>query len=225
MASDRPGTVFIGEDFGDEPHELSGRFTAHWEASEGPEHRDGPEGVPVEEAIAWGRGEADVVLVRVGDEDQHYSAGARQPPPVEGDEDDFPEWPDGKRVERRRLPGMEHLDLVADEPIAWQVRLPRRVSAVHAERDAERLREALARDDAVSELRCDLERDVDRADVVLRFTVLARTHHEAMMLVFAIEDRSTEHVRYPVEQLPDRPGWVMAEPGWDPTDDIRPLPI
>lgn len=226
MATELPGTVFIAEDIApDDIYLLTGRFSAHWEASEGPEHRDGPEGVTVEEAIAWGRTQADVVLLRLGDDDFHYSAGTRQPPPVEGDDEHFPVWPDGKRVARRRLPGMEHLDIVADEPIAWQVRFPRRVSARQAERDAERLLDAVAHDPDVSEPRCEVERGSDRADAVMRFTVLARTHQRAMRLVLDIEQRSMEQVPYPVEELGGDPeGWVMDSTGWNPMDDIRPVP-
>ena len=110
----------------------------------------------VEEAIAWGRDQADVVLVRLGDDDFHYSAGVRQPPPVPEDDEDFPVWPECKEVGRRRLPGMEHLDLVSDEPIAWRVRFPRRVSARDAERDAGGLREALERDEDVSAVRVEV---------------------------------------------------------------------
>jgi hypothetical protein len=223
MAPTQPGTVFIAEDFADEPYLLTGRFSAHWEAAEGREHRAGPEGVPVEEAIAWGRAQADVVLVLLGDEDFHYSAGARQPPPVGEDDADLPVWPENKRVHRRRLPGMEHLDVVADEPIAWRVRLPRRVSAADADRDSQRLREAVARDDDVSELRCELERGDDRVDAVLRFTVFARTHGEALRLALDIERRSMEQVPYPVEELRgDSGGIVVDATGWDPFDDIRP---
>jgi hypothetical protein len=163
------------------------------------------------------------VLVRLGDDDFHYSAGARQPPPDDEDGEDFPGWPEHKQVHRRRSPGMEHLDLVSDEPIAWDVRFPRRVSARHAEQDAERLRDALARDADVFELRWEVERIGDRADAVLRFKVFARTHDEAMRLVLDIERRWLEKVPYPVEEIRGGAGWVMADPtGWNPMDDIRP---
>jgi hypothetical protein len=175
------GTVFIAEDIGDAPYELTGRFTAHWEASEGNEHRDGPQGVPVEEAIAWGRAQSDTVLVRRGVEDIFYSAGTGQT--------SLPVWPEGTRVERRRWPGMEHLDLVADEPIPWEVRLPRRVPAADAEHDQSRLLDALTRDPDVSEVRGEIERGADWTAVVLRFVVRARSHDEAMRLVLAIEKR------------------------------------
>jgi hypothetical protein len=226
VVADQPGTVFVSEDIdADNAYLLTGRFSAHWEAWEGPEHRDGPEGVPVEEALAWGRGHAELVLVLLGDADDHYSAGTQQPPPVEGDDADFPVWPEGKRVGRRRQPGMEHLDLVSEEPIAWAVRFPRRMSARQAERDAERLRAAVAPDMDVSELRCQVERGRDKADAVLRFIVFARSHDEAMKVVLDIDDRSMGQIPYPVQELGgDGQGWVMDDTGWDPMDDIRPLP-
>jgi hypothetical protein len=45
MAAEQPGTVVIAEDIGpDDIYVLTGRFSAHWEASEGAAHRDGPKG-------------------------------------------------------------------------------------------------------------------------------------------------------------------------------------
>lgn len=80
-------------------------------------------------------------------------------------------------------------------------------------------------DNDVSEVRCEVRRASDRADAVLRFTVLARSHDEAMQLVRAIESRSMEQVAYPVEELPSGPGWVGVDvPAWDPMHDIRPVP-
>jgi hypothetical protein len=212
MTDERSGTVFIGENFDlDEPYLLTGRFTAHWEGEDVSEHMDGPEGVPVEEAIAWGRERADVVLIRLGDSDVHYSAGRLQPPPEPDDEEDLPVWPEGRQVARRRLPGKEHLDLVTDEPIAWTVRLPRRVSARTPERDVERLRQALDAEEAVSSLRAELEAGDDRVDAVLCFQVEARSHDEAMRLVFAIEERTLDRVPLSVDPV-----------GWDPMNGIRP---
>jgi hypothetical protein len=226
MAAEQPGTVFIGEDvLADDVYLLTGRFSAHWEASEGREHRFGPEGVPVEEAIAWGRTQAAVVLVRLGEDVFHYSAGSRQPSPVAADDEDFPIWPEGKQVVSRRVPGMEHLDLVSDQPVPWRVRYPRRVSVRNPERDAERLLEVVERDAGVSEAACEVEHGTDRADAVLRFTVFARTHEEAMGLVFTIVGRSMGQVPFPVEELRGgRGGWVMDSAGWNPMDDIRPAP-
>jgi protein-S-isoprenylcysteine O-methyltransferase Ste14 len=111
----RGGTVFIAEemamwpdvDVADlvrrgvdlrtlEPGDIecfTGRFFAHWQSDDHQQYRNGPEAVSVDEAIAWGRSQADVVLVRVGngdlggDEHGYFSAGTRHPEP------DIPPWP------------------------------------------------------------------------------------------------------------------------------------
>jgi hypothetical protein len=113
----RPGMVWIAEEFGNwpevdvadlvrrgvnlstlDPGDLlcfTGRFSAHWESDEGKEFREGPDDLSVEEAIQWGRSQADVVLVRVGngdlggDEAGYFSAGNRHPHP------EMPVWPEG----------------------------------------------------------------------------------------------------------------------------------
>lgn len=114
----RPGTVWIAEDFDDEEFGyLTGLFSAHWEGPDN-EQELGPQFAPVEEALAWGRGRADVVLIRSG-ESHYYSAGARQP---EGRE--LPEWPAGAQFTRRRAPSAAYLDRTGDDdPILWQIRL------------------------------------------------------------------------------------------------------
>jgi hypothetical protein len=223
VAEDREGTVFIAEDVdAEDPYLLTGRFSAHWEGDEVPGFRAGPEGVSAEEAIAWGRLQADVVLIRLADSDVHHSAGSRRPPPEPGD--DFPVWPEGRTVSPRRLPGMEHLDLQSAEPIAWEVRLPRPVSRRRAEVEAEKLRDSLANDPAVSNLRVSVERG-RRVAAVLRFVVRARNHAEAMQLVFDLEGRTLAHHPHP----DPRPWWrrwgrggAYFATGWDPVDGIRP---
>jgi hypothetical protein len=70
----------------------SGLFAARWESDDGTKLRDGPEDVPVDEALAWAREQAPIVIVQVGGgEDGMYSAGTSelledgvQPWPVEG---------------------------------------------------------------------------------------------------------------------------------------------
>src|SRR5262245_36680026 len=123
-----PGKVFIAEDFDHWPHVdvadliirgvdlrtlsgpgdvmcFTGRFDAHWESDDDQEFKHGPEGVSVEEAIAWGRSQADVVWVRVGngdlggDEAGQFSAGTRHPDP------DIPVWPEGLEVTARPYDG------------------------------------------------------------------------------------------------------------------------
>jgi hypothetical protein len=92
---------------------FTGRFYAHWEPDEGDDlsdFRQGPEHVSAEEAIAWGRSQADIVLIRVGigefggDESGYFSAGVRHP-------EDVPVWPEGgldirPRPEPRLLTGV-----------------------------------------------------------------------------------------------------------------------
>ena len=70
------------------------RFSAHFEGGDG-SHRDGPHLVSVEEAIAWGRRQAEIVQIRVAD--RYYQAGAR-PHPECADE---PRWPPLIAVRRR----------------------------------------------------------------------------------------------------------------------------
>jgi hypothetical protein len=196
------GTVFIGEDLDAEQFGLlTGTFSAHWESAKGPDHFDGPEGVSADEAIAWGRRHADVVLIRLGDSDVNHSAGARRL-------DDCPVWPDGKNVERRRLPGMEHLDFESPHPVPWEVRLPRRVSKRRAGAELEELRAA------------SLERG-KHPQAVFRFAIQARNHPEAMQAVLDVEHRTLHRFPYPVRRLRRR-GLVIVQTGFDPVADIRP---
>jgi hypothetical protein len=123
----KPGIVFIAEDLDNwpdvdvadlvrrgvdlrtfSPGDLlcwTGRFAAHWEPDGAQEFREGPEDVTVEEAIAWGRAQADVVQVRVGDgdlggdKDGYFSAGVRHPFPR------VPVWPEGLKVTARPYQG------------------------------------------------------------------------------------------------------------------------
>jgi hypothetical protein len=83
----------------------TGLFSTHWESDNGHEFRAGPDHVSVDEAIAWGRAQADVLLVRVGDGDLggddegHFSAGARHAHP------EMPVWPEGLEVTARAYRG------------------------------------------------------------------------------------------------------------------------
>lgn len=121
MSACRAGRVYIGEDFDDEFGFLSGRFSAHWESDTEPvRFEEGPKGASVEEAIAWGRRRADVVLIQLGDEGLYRSAGVQQP---EGDEVGV--WPvPGFVARRRRSPELWYLDRTeSDEPILWLARM------------------------------------------------------------------------------------------------------
>jgi hypothetical protein len=210
--AEREGTVFIAEDLDlRDTNWFSGRFSAHWE--HGRRHQDGPVGVPAAEAIAWGRRQADRVLIRLVDS-EYYSAGTER-------ETDMEPWPEERAVEPRREPGMEHLDLVTQEPIAWEVRLPYWISRRRTGADLAALRAAHEADTAVADVRAEVERH-KRVDAILRFTVRARTHAEALEVVLGIERRARDQVPYPVDELPAGDGPFVIELNWNPLGDIRP---
>ena len=113
------GTAWIAEDTGapnGDPFDDDGmfalaRFTAHVESkSLASRLREGPSGVPAEEAIAWARGHAARVIIRwFGPEGtMHASAGEH---PVGS----LPQWDDLQLVPRR-IPGWEHLDRTDADP-------------------------------------------------------------------------------------------------------------
>jgi hypothetical protein len=207
------GVVFIAEEFDDDFHMRSGLFHAHWESDDGGRFVNGPRGVPVGEAIAWGRAHADVVLVLVDDDPDHLSAGVRHP--GEG----LATWPEGRTVQRRREPGMEHLDIEADQPIRWEARLARALPAEGFDDHVRRVRDALAAQSPVHELRVE---GGDRPfDAVFRFTVLARTHAEAMALVVDADWRTRCAAPSAVEGRVLETGAVVDE--WSPYHDIRPV--
>ncbi len=92
------GLAFVSETFDDE-QKPTGEFDAHWESEDGDQWQQGPQGVPVVEAIRWARGLTGIVLVTVGEGDV-YSAGAEQAPAVRR------VWPeDGLALRPRALSG------------------------------------------------------------------------------------------------------------------------
>ena len=110
------GTVFVSEDVDDDY--CAGVWSAHWQA--GDEFHVGPQGVSAMEAIAWGRERADVVLVVRADSDVHHSAGMRRP--AREGSSEFPPWPEGHELPRRRAAGLDYLDRAHEtEPILWRV--------------------------------------------------------------------------------------------------------
>lgn len=215
----RVGTVFVGEDFDDvDPLVWSGRFSAHWEAEDGREFVDGPQGVSLDEAIAWGRSRADVVLVRLGDSEVHHSAGTRQP---RGDGEELPVWPESATVQRRRRPGMEHLDISADEPLRWIVRLPRHLPAEGFGEHARCVAGALAADEVVSEVR--FEEGTRPFEAVFRFSVLARSHAEALQRVLGVERRTSDAAPRALDGVALGEGYSgYFAWSWNPYDAIRP---
>jgi hypothetical protein len=89
----RDGLVYIAEDvdFDDKGCGLvlTARFSAHWESlPDGEQWEQGPEGVPVEDAIEWGRAQADRVIIRVGVGNEQYSAGRSH-----SRDRNLPQWP------------------------------------------------------------------------------------------------------------------------------------
>jgi hypothetical protein len=93
---------------------FTGTFSVHWEAG-GREWEQGPEEVPVEEAIAWARRHAEVVQVRVGADEIPFSAGDRQPAG-----EVLPEWPAEGMVVRPRPIGTPHDG--SEQVVDWLVR-------------------------------------------------------------------------------------------------------
>jgi hypothetical protein len=97
--------------------------TASSEADPG-DRVDGPEQVPVEEALSWARKTASCVMVEYAAPPGSpcvFSAGERECMRVRG----FPSWPpDGLDLRPRRHPDWLHLDRSAgDEPIEWDVKV------------------------------------------------------------------------------------------------------
>jgi hypothetical protein len=168
MDEERTGVVLVGEDFDlDDAFRLTGLFAAHWEALDGQTYLRGPEGVPVEEAIAWGREHADVVLVRLGDEDEPYSAGDKPP-----DSDPIRQWPrDGLLVRARpvgaALDGSEQVVTYALESTVRGDGVP-----------LDRLRAAL---DAVSEVANVRVESASPGSVEVRYEVRAAMSEQAMV--------------------------------------------
>jgi hypothetical protein len=118
--------------------------------------------------------------------------------------------------------GPEHLDLVADEPVPWQVRLPRWISRKRTEADVEQIRTALETDPAVSHVSIEVERG-ERVEAIVRFVLRARSHPDALRAASAVDDRLGERVPFPIDELPDSAGGAfVVYTGWNPYDDIRP---
>jgi hypothetical protein len=88
--------VFCSED--EDFRYCSGRFSASLTSKPSAEPDElGPQGVDVEEAIAWGRERASVVIVFAGHDRKAYSAGSRQ---LRGER--LPPWSPGGRFPRVR---------------------------------------------------------------------------------------------------------------------------
>jgi hypothetical protein len=182
----KAGRVFVGEVYGDEAHIWSGRWCAHWESDDGKGWRQGPEGVSAADAIAWGRDEADVVLIRPGDSDILYSAGARDPETLPEDrQSSFPRWPVGRDLPRRREKGREYLDRSPEAPpILW--RICGGADLVVSERFLSQYTASLRSDDAVVDVPVPA-RVREGSGFDYEFTVRAVTVDEARRVAIDVE--------------------------------------
>jgi hypothetical protein len=212
---ERPGIVLIAEDpEGDDSYSWSGRFSVRWESADGESFMRGPDGVSAEEAIRWGREHADVVLIRPGDSDAYYSAGM-EPPPPDCDVASPLEWRAGTEIPRRRWRGFEHLDLVAEDEIAWEVRMEA-TGDFSAEPDG--LNRVLAAMDSVPGT-FDVEVvENQRKGLALRLVVRARNHADALRQALVVQHRFFAAVPAPSLGI----GGTLYV-GFDPGDDVRPL--
>jgi hypothetical protein len=222
----RPGRVWIAEDFDREEFGfLTGLFSAHWEGPDD-QRKQGPRSVPVEEALAWGRGRADVVLIRSG-ESNYFSAGVRQP---EGEK--LPEWPADARFSRRRAPSAAYLDRTsADDPILWQVSLQASLPVSHLGAFPVAFNQAVAADERVIDpiLYADpTPQDADITDyshlaadtkvVNARFKLSARTWKQASDLAGGIGNAAFKNARHNLGDWPEGATWSLSI-GAVPADD------
>lgn len=184
----KEGTVFVGEDFDEEMFMWPGKFSAHWESPDGKQFREGPQGVSAQEAIEWGRSQADVVYIRPGDSGVYYSAGMRSPA---DDDDETPVWPEGAAVSRRREAGREYLDRSADDPpIDWQIELSYELHSGNVAALVERFRAALEADPEAKGVSASVRREEAGECADFEFAVTARTQAEAHATADAVRERA-----------------------------------
>jgi hypothetical protein len=210
----RAGTAVIGEDFGDEFGTWSGRWSAHWDADEGPEHRDGPHEVTAAEAIAWGRARADKVLIRPGDSDIYYSAGAVNVG------DDGAVWPEGREPLPRREPSLAYLDRTDEvPPIQWRVDCGSTGGPEAPDDAAVNAMIALLSSDPTVAVAFRRQLDAYRNRRPVSFVVIAATHNAALELAHAALDRARTAARSSSDSnSPSARSWSsMSSPEpWEP---------
>jgi hypothetical protein len=211
------GIVFVGEEFDDEDVTMwPGRFLATWQSDDGDSHIEGPTGVSADEAIAWGREHAEVVLIRLGDSGEYHSAGTKQPT---GWDAPLRVWPPGTEVPRRRDVRYAHMDLVSERPIEWEVRMEPRLFGTRAEDHAERIGAVL---DASPEAgHGAVQASEEPQCFSIRFTVEAQNYTSARELAFKVHDRLLEVL--PLPAVTTGEGSFCVPTGLDPFDGIRPL--
>jgi hypothetical protein len=190
------GTVFVSEASDDDDTDMcTGLWSAHWQLRD--QWREGPDGVSLQEAIVWGRQQADVVLVSPADSDVQYSAGVR-PPQREGI---FPPWPEGQELPRRRAAGMEYLDRAPDAaPILWRVRAGGTFARPGLAIFLTSYTASLRADDALEDVLL-AAHPAGAGRYECEFTVLAATADEAQDAAFEATHRALETA---IAQLPTR---------------------
>ena len=209
----KPGVVFVGEHIDDEPFMWSGRWHAHWESEDGRDSSQGPEEVSAEEAIAWGREQADVVLIRPGDSDTLYSAGARSPEPQAGDrQSELPCWPDGQELRRRREAGREYLDRSPAAPaIVWRVQAGGDLNSAALALFVSQYATSLRSDEAVVNVLV-APRVAAAASFQCQFTVRAVTIEEARSVAFGVTERAFTAGGDGLSDLPESACSVVGDP-------------
>lgn len=161
------GLVFIAERFDDEGNPV-GTVDAHWESDDGQVWANGPEDVPINDALVWARQRSATILVQTGEGDT-YSAGTKTP------EYSPRLWPsEGLTLAPRALAA------------SWwvAVRVPDRRG--QDAMGADRIRELLERSPVVSSVQ--LEAPTAGPDRV-RCKVRARSGSEAVRLIDAVLPR------------------------------------
>lgn len=109
-------------EWGGDPWALGVFSAVAWD----PDVPGGPQGVPLEEALAWARDQAAQVFVRYGSpEGEPYEFSAGTEPATDEDGVPLPAWPPaGLTLGERRDPSWWFLDRTADDPpIPWDTLL------------------------------------------------------------------------------------------------------
>ncbi len=211
----RRGAVWIAEDFdADDPPLLTGRFSGYLERDDRP--KEAFDDLGADDAIAWGRARAAVVLIRSGDGGRYYSAGEHNPDPQE-----LPVWPPkGIPLKRRRARGFEALDNTeGSRPVLWDVRIE---AAVPPEAEVGRFHEKIRSRSALQNVQTPAP---GYSAASAAFLVEAATHKQAREIADRILEEAFASLfkRLPksdvgycvtgVEVYPYRPGEPVAGPG------------
>lgn len=147
MSKNEP-IVFIAEDIESDDmfngDVYSGLFSGHVDRGRAPKKADEIYGVTAQKAISWGRERASRVLIHEVESD-YYSAG-------EEDVDDYPTWPEGRQVSRRRPPGQEWRDRApGDASLRWAIDVELQPVSTEPRRDWSEAVAGLAREAGAAE--------------------------------------------------------------------------